>query len=134
MTNTLQAALIIYFYPERWMDEGHSAGAAELKAHAEHKIGGFLDQLDEELAHQGPNLVDLQLLILLTLANGTPVIAMDTLVAPPGTVPLQTFIAPDNGNGSAAAFSHWYNVTAGAPPPVDVPERTPPPGPLDFTS
>lgn len=28
--------------------------------------------------------------------DGTPVIAMDTLVAPPGTVPLQTFIAPDN--------------------------------------
>ena len=28
--------------------------------------------------------------------EGTPVIAMDTLVAPPGTVPLQTFIAPDN--------------------------------------
>ena len=28
--------------------------------------------------------------------GGTPVIAMDTLVAPPGTVPLQTFIAPDN--------------------------------------
>ena len=27
---------------------------------------------------------------------GTPVIAMDTLVAPPGTVPLHTFIAPDN--------------------------------------
>ena len=27
---------------------------------------------------------------------GTPVIAMDTLVAPPGTVPIHTFIAPDN--------------------------------------
>ena len=55
LTNTLQAALIIYFYPERWMDDGHSAGAAELKAHAEHKIGGFLDQLDDELArHGGP--------------------------------------------------------------------------------
>ncbi|MCC0030450.1 MAG: sugar ABC transporter substrate-binding protein [Brucellaceae bacterium] len=28
--------------------------------------------------------------------KGTPVIAMDTLVAPPGTVPIHTFIAPDN--------------------------------------
>lgn len=28
--------------------------------------------------------------------NGTPVIAMDTLVAPEGTVPIHTFIAPDN--------------------------------------
>ena len=27
---------------------------------------------------------------------GTPVIAMDTLVAPPGTIPIHTFIAPDN--------------------------------------
>ncbi len=28
--------------------------------------------------------------------GGTPVIAMDTLVAPPGTIPIHTFIAPDN--------------------------------------
>jgi ribose transport system substrate-binding protein len=27
---------------------------------------------------------------------GTPVVAMDTLVAPPGTIPIHTFIAPDN--------------------------------------
>lgn len=55
LTNTLQSALVIYFYPERWMDEGNADGAAELKAHAEHKIGGFLDQLDDELArHRGP--------------------------------------------------------------------------------
>jgi ribose transport system substrate-binding protein len=27
---------------------------------------------------------------------GTPVIAMDTMIAPPGTVPIHTFIAPDN--------------------------------------
>ena len=27
---------------------------------------------------------------------GTPVIAMDTLIAPPGTIPIHTFIAPDN--------------------------------------
>jgi glutathione S-transferase len=54
-TNTLQAALIVYFYPERWMDEGNAEGVAQLKAHAERKVGGLLDQLDAELArHAGP--------------------------------------------------------------------------------
>jgi glutathione S-transferase len=52
MTNTLQAALIVYFYPERWMDEGNAAGAAELKRHAEAKIGAMLDQLDAQLGAQ----------------------------------------------------------------------------------
>jgi glutathione S-transferase len=54
-TNTLQPTLIVYFYPERWMDEGNAAGVAELKSHAERKVGGMLDQLDAELArHAGP--------------------------------------------------------------------------------
>ena len=53
LTNTLQAALIVYFYPERWMDEGHTAGAAELKRHAERKVGVLLDMLDAELARHG---------------------------------------------------------------------------------
>ena len=53
LTNTLQAALIVYFYPQRWMDEGNAAGVAELKAHAEEKIGRMLDQLDAELATHG---------------------------------------------------------------------------------
>jgi glutathione S-transferase len=51
MTNTLQAALILYYYPERWMNEGNAAGAAELKSHVEAKIGAMLDQLDAQLAH-----------------------------------------------------------------------------------
>ncbi|HYF43863.1 MAG TPA: glutathione S-transferase family protein [Ramlibacter sp.] len=55
LTNTLQATLIVYFYPERWMAEGNAAGVAELKAHAEKKVGAMLDQLDAELARQdGP--------------------------------------------------------------------------------
>ena len=53
MTNTLQSALIVYFYGERWMDEGNTAGSAELKRHAEAKIGAMLDQLDGELARSG---------------------------------------------------------------------------------
>ncbi|RYF40214.1 MAG: glutathione S-transferase family protein [Comamonadaceae bacterium] len=53
LTNTLQATLVVYFYPERWMDAGNTAGVAELKAHAEAKVGGLLDQLDAELARHG---------------------------------------------------------------------------------
>jgi glutathione S-transferase len=52
-TNTLQAALTLYFYPERWADD--DTGAAVVKAHAETKIGALLDQIDAELArHGGP--------------------------------------------------------------------------------
>ena len=53
LTNTLQATLMIYFYPERWVDEGNVGGATEVKAHAERKVAGLLDQLDAELARQG---------------------------------------------------------------------------------
>jgi glutathione S-transferase len=53
LTNTLQATLIVYFYPERW---AHSPDAiAQVKAAAERKVGAMLDQLDAELArHGGP--------------------------------------------------------------------------------
>jgi glutathione S-transferase len=50
LTNTVQSTLIIYFYTDRWMDAGNSAGVAELKSHAEAKVGLMLDQLDAELA------------------------------------------------------------------------------------
>ncbi len=55
LTNTLQTSLIVYFYPERWVAEGNTAGAAEVKAQAQKKVGALLDQLDAELArHGGP--------------------------------------------------------------------------------
>ncbi len=55
LTNTLQSALIVYFYPQRWVNEGNAAGVAEVKAHAHSKVDGLLDQLDAELArHGGP--------------------------------------------------------------------------------
>lgn len=55
LTNTLQTTLITYFYPERSVLPGNTAGAAEVKAQAEAKIGGLLNQLDAELAgHGGP--------------------------------------------------------------------------------
>jgi glutathione S-transferase len=50
LTNTLQATLILYFYPERW---GDAAAAAQLRASAEAKIGTLLDQLDAEFARHG---------------------------------------------------------------------------------
>lgn len=53
MTNTLQATLILYFYPERWVNAGDTAAAAQVKAHAEAKVGGLLDQMDAHLASHG---------------------------------------------------------------------------------
>jgi glutathione S-transferase len=58
LTNTLQATLKAYFYPERWVNPGNAAGAAEVKAQAERQVGELLDQLDAELArHGGPWLL-----------------------------------------------------------------------------
>jgi glutathione S-transferase len=58
LTNTLQATLIHYFYPERLVDEGNAAGAAQVKAHAQAKVGALLQMLDAQLAsHGGPWLL-----------------------------------------------------------------------------
>jgi glutathione S-transferase len=58
LTNTLQATLIVYFYPERWVNAGNTAGAVEVKQHAELKVSGLLTLLEAELArHGGPWLL-----------------------------------------------------------------------------
>ncbi len=58
LTNTLQATLSVYFYPERWMNASNPAGAAELKVHAEARVRVLIDQLDSELGrHGGPWLL-----------------------------------------------------------------------------
>ena len=58
LTNSLQAMLIHYFYGDRMVDAGNAAAAAQVKAHAEARIGAMLDQLDAELArHGGPWLL-----------------------------------------------------------------------------
>jgi glutathione S-transferase len=58
LTNTLQPALMIYFYPERWSDAGDARGAERLKWHAQQRVGPLLDQLDQTLAtHGGPWLL-----------------------------------------------------------------------------
>jgi glutathione S-transferase len=48
LTNTLQAELITYFYPERLADD--AAGAAQVKARAESRIGAMLDQIETTFA------------------------------------------------------------------------------------
>jgi glutathione S-transferase len=53
MTNTLQAMLMHYFYPERMVDEGNAEGARQVKAQAEARIGPMLQQLDDQLASCG---------------------------------------------------------------------------------
>ena len=53
LTNTLQATLIVYFYPERWVDAGNAQGVAEVRRHAQEKVGRLLEQLEAELARTG---------------------------------------------------------------------------------
>ena len=45
--------LLHYFYGDRLVDEGNTAAAAQVKSHAEAKVGGMLDQLDAQLASHG---------------------------------------------------------------------------------
>ena len=53
LSNTMQATLGLYFYPERWVDEGNAEGAKQLKRHAQAKVGAMLDQLDAHMAGTG---------------------------------------------------------------------------------
>jgi glutathione S-transferase len=53
-TNTLQPMLMHYFYGGRMVDDGDADAAAQVKNHAEARIGGMLDLLDGQLAsHYG---------------------------------------------------------------------------------
>lgn len=54
LSNTMQATLIHYFYPERMVDAGNGAGATQVQAHAETKVAGCLEQIDAQLSrHDG---------------------------------------------------------------------------------
>jgi glutathione S-transferase len=53
LTNTMQPALLLYYYPERWVSPGHSQAAMGVKATAEARIGPMLDQLEAQLASHG---------------------------------------------------------------------------------
>jgi glutathione S-transferase len=55
---TVQAMMPHYFYSDRMVAAGNAAGAVEVKAQAEAKIGTLMDQLDAQLAsHGGPWLL-----------------------------------------------------------------------------
>jgi glutathione S-transferase len=58
LTNTPQALLKHYFYPERMVDDGDAAAARQVKAHAQAQVGSMLQQIDDQLAsHGGPWLL-----------------------------------------------------------------------------
>ena len=53
MTNSLQATMVPFFYPERSVDDGNETGAAQVRNHAQLRIGSLLSQLDAQLASHG---------------------------------------------------------------------------------
>ncbi|MCV2367958.1 glutathione S-transferase family protein [Roseateles oligotrophus] len=55
LTNTVQPALLAYFYPERWVKEGNSDGAAEVQAQAEARVVELLAQVEAQLSQHGGN-------------------------------------------------------------------------------
>lgn len=58
LTNTVQATMIVYFYPERLVDGGNTEGAAQVKAAAHARLVGLMQQLDALVeANGGPWLL-----------------------------------------------------------------------------
>ena len=53
MTNTLQAMLIHYFYPDRMVAAGNVEGAEQVKQAAQNRIGELLEHLERQLASHG---------------------------------------------------------------------------------
>ncbi len=53
LTNTLQATLIVYFYPDRWAPAGDARTAALVKTEAQHKVQALLGRLDAMMAAHG---------------------------------------------------------------------------------
>ncbi|MBL8377034.1 MAG: glutathione S-transferase family protein [Burkholderiales bacterium] len=53
MSSTLQSTLLLYFYPERWVNPGNSGAADEVRARAEARVGELLEQLDAQVAAAG---------------------------------------------------------------------------------
>lgn len=58
LSASLQSQMPIYFYTDRYVAPGNTAGAAEVKAATEARIAALVDQLDAQLAsHGGPWLL-----------------------------------------------------------------------------
>src|SRR5216683_2372855 len=73
LTNTVQAELLCYFYPDRMTDD--ATAASQVKAHAETHVGEMFDRIEAALAANGPYLLGAQFsaadLYLLMLARWT---------------------------------------------------------------
>jgi len=48
LSATLQSALIVYFYPERWVNDEQNA--ADVKAHAQAKVLSLLEQMEQQVS------------------------------------------------------------------------------------
>jgi len=58
LTNTVQATMIVYYYPERLVDSGNTEGAAQVKAAAHARLVALMQQLDALVeANGGPWLL-----------------------------------------------------------------------------
>ena len=75
LTNTVQAELMFYFYPDRLADD--EAAAATVKARAEARVSAMFDRIEAALAAGGPYLLgarfsaaDLYLLMLARWTRG----------------------------------------------------------------
>lgn len=53
LTNTMQPALMLYYYPERWFDPGQDGAVRQLQRHAQARIVEQLGQIDRQLARHG---------------------------------------------------------------------------------
>ena len=53
LTNTLQASLLHYFYPERMVSPGDAAAAAQVRHLAQSRVGLLLDQVEAQLLRSG---------------------------------------------------------------------------------
>ena len=58
LSASLQSQMPMYFYSDRYVAPGNADGAAQVKAAAETRIAGLVDQIDAQLAsHGGPWLL-----------------------------------------------------------------------------
>jgi glutathione S-transferase len=53
LSNTLQATLISFFYPDRWTDEGEAAAVQAVQRQAQRRAGQQLDVLEAQLVLRG---------------------------------------------------------------------------------
>jgi glutathione S-transferase len=53
LSSSLQAMMPVYFYAERYVEPGNEAGVAQVRRHAQTRIGELITQIDTQLASHG---------------------------------------------------------------------------------